>query len=95
MDSIVLWDKIRFVTSLSNEVWLHCQLPIGIQGPAELGGFKSAENFICQKVQKFWARSGYVGKINNKKNKKCLALPKDRQSFCEVQRKCHQIFYYI
>ena len=38
MDSIVLWDKIRFVTSLSNEVWLHCQLPIGIQGPAELEG---------------------------------------------------------
>ena len=32
-----------------------------------LGCFKSAKNFICQKVQKFWADSGYVGKINNKK----------------------------
>ena len=61
-----------------------------------LGCFKSAKNFICQKVQKFWADSGYVGKINNKKNFnfffQCLALPKDRQSFCEVQKKCHQIF---
>ena len=38
MDFIVLWDKIRFVTSLSNEVWLHCQLPIGIQVPAEPEG---------------------------------------------------------
>ena len=62
-----------------------------------LGWFKSAKNFICQKVQKFWADSGYVGKINNKKIFKnffcqCLALPKDRQSFCEVQKKCHQIF---
>ena len=48
-------------------------------------------------MQKFWADSGYVGKINNKKIFKkffcqCLALPKDRQSFCEVQKKCHQIF---
>ena len=70
-----------------------------------LGWFKSAKNLICQKVQKFWADSGYVGKINDKKNFKifffqCLALPKDRQSFCEVQKKCHQIFsdfffYYI
>ena len=62
-----------------------------------VGWFKSAKNFICQKVQKFWADSGYVGKINNKKKFKkffcqCLALPKDRQSFCEVQKKCHQIF---
>ena len=31
-----------------------------------LGCFKSAKNFICQKVQKFWADSGYVGKISNK-----------------------------
>ena len=57
--------------------------------------FKSAKNFLCQKVQKFWADSDYVGKINNK----CLALPKDLQSFCEVQKKCLQIFsiffYYI
>ena len=63
----------------------------------DLGWFKSAKNFICQKVQKFWADSGYVGKIDNKKIFKnffcqCLALPKDRQSFCEVQKKCHQIF---
>ena len=32
-----------------------------------LGCFKSAKNFICQKVQTFWADSGYVGKINDKK----------------------------
>ena len=49
-------------------------------------------------MQNFWADSGYVGKINNKKIFKkffcqCLALPKDRQSFCEVQKKCHQIFF--
>ena len=54
-------------------------------------------NFICQKVQHFQADSESLGKINNKKIFKkfffqCLALPKDRQSFCEVQKKCHQIF---
>ena len=54
-------------------------------------------NFICQKVQTFWADSDSLGKINDKKIFKnffcqCLALPKDRQSFCEVQKKCHQIF---
>ena len=48
-------------------------------------------------MQTFWADFGYVGKINNKKFFKnffcqCLALPKDRQSFCEVQKKCVQIF---
>ena len=55
-----------------------------------VGCFKSARNFICQKVQNF---SGYVGKIHNnnkKKNYQCLALPKDRKSFCEVQK--NQIF---
>ena len=41
-----------------------------------------------------------MGKINNikifKKNSfQCLALPKDRQSFCEVQKKCHQIFSFF
>ena len=54
-------------------------------------------NFLCQKVQHFQADSESLGKINNKKIFKkfffqCLALPKDRQSFCEVQKKCHQIF---
>ena len=44
-------------------------------------------NFICQKVQNFWADSDSLGKINDKKNFKkiffqCLALPKDPQSFC-------------
>ena len=62
-----------------------------------LGCFKSAKNFICQKVQHFQADSESLGKINNKKIFKnffcqCLPLPKDRQSFCEVQKKCHQIF---
>ena len=54
-------------------------------------------NFICQKVQFFWSDTDYMGKINIKKIFKKfffqrLALPKDRQSFCEVQKKCHQIF---
>ena len=44
-------------------------------------------NFICQKVQTFWADSDSLGKINDKKIFKkfffqCLALPKDPQSFC-------------
>ena len=44
-------------------------------------------NFICQKVQNFWADSDSLGKINDKKIFKkfffqCLALPKDPQSFC-------------
>ena len=46
-------------------------------------------NFICQKVQNFWADSDYLGKISDKKNLifkffffQCLALPKDPQSFC-------------
>ena len=48
-------------------------------------------------MKTFQADSDYMGKINIKKKfqKKifqCLALPKDRQSFCEVQKKCHQIF---
>ena len=43
-------------------------------------------------MQKIWSDSGYVGKINDKNFFQCLALPKDRQSFCEVQKKCHQIF---
>ena len=43
-------------------------------------------NFICQKVQTFWADSDSLGKINDKKIFKkfffqCLALPKDPQSF--------------
>ena len=44
-------------------------------------------NFICQKVQTFWADSDSLCKINDKKIFKnfffqCLALPKDPQSFC-------------
>ena len=36
-------------------------------------------NFICQKVQTFWADSDSLGKIND--FFQCLALPKDSQSF--------------
>ena len=52
-------------------------------------------------MQKFWADSDYVGKINNKKKIQifffqCLALPKDPQSFCpyvvKAKKKCPQIF---
>ena len=45
-------------------------------------------------MQKIWADFGYVGKINEKKNKKnqCLALPKDRQSYCEVQKNVIRFF---
>jgi hypothetical protein len=40
------------------------------------------------KSAKIWADSGYVGKIDNKIFFfQCLVLPKDRQSFCEVQKK--------
>ena len=53
-----------------------------------IGCFKTAKNFICQKVQHFQADSEYLGKIDTKKNVKknsfffqCLALPKDPQSF--------------
>ena len=60
-------------------------------------------------MQKFWADSGYVGKINNKKIFKnfffqCLALPKDPQSFCPyvvkakkkyLQNFSKKKFYYI
>ena len=42
-------------------------------------------------MPKFWAISGYVGEINDKKFSFQLALPKDRQSFCEVKKKRHQI----
>ena len=58
-------------------------------------------NFICQKVQTFWADSDSLGKINDKKIFKkfffqCLALPKDPQSFCPYvvkdKKKCPQIF---
>ena len=32
-----------------------------------LGWFKSAKNFICQKMQFFWPDSDYMGKINIEK----------------------------
>ena len=59
--------------------------------------FKSAKNFICQKLQNFQADSGYVGKINNNFFFKifffqCLALPKDRQKLGEVQKKVFRFF---
>ena len=41
---------------------------------------QKCKKIICQKLQQFWSVF------------QCLALPKDRQSFCEVQKKCHQIF---
>ena len=49
------------------------------------GCFKSAKNFIRQKVQHFQSDSEYLGKIDTKKKFKFffqyLALPKDPQSF--------------
>ena len=53
-------------------------------------------NFICQKVQTFWADSDSLGKINDKKIFKnfffqCLALPKDPQSFCPYVVKAKKI----
>ena len=50
-------------------------------------------NFICQKVQTFWADSDSLGKINDKKIFKkfffqCLALPKDPQSFGSQNLRC-------
>ena len=50
-------------------------------------------NFICQKVQTFWADSDSLGKINDEKIFKnyffqCLALPKDPQSFGSQNLRC-------
>ena len=41
-------------------------------------------------MQKFWADCGYLLIIKKIQNFQNLALPKDRQSFCEVQKKCHE-----
>ena len=50
-----------------------------------VGCFKSARNFMYQKLQHFWADSEYLGKINTKIKFQfffqCLALPKGPQSF--------------
>ena len=45
-----------------------------LQSSNVLGCFKSAKNFICQKVQHFQADSESLGKINTKKNSNFFSM---------------------
>ena len=69
-------------TSIINLDLLQCQ---SCWTNRHLGCFKSAKNFIFQKVQHFRKDSEYLGKINTKKKNQifyqCLVLPMVPQSF--------------